>query len=155
MRTRTRWASYAVLGVSCLWAGVVCLYSIGVDREQRRLAARLDALEARPLPAPCKCSSLGTDGLPGPSGAFPEPSSSALPPRLRVTGRSGPFRWAEFEFPDGYAARYYLATNAPPHRVRAWLDGIVADGLRHQPRDEVKEGWPEAASPWRAEPEAD
>ena len=144
MRTRTRWASYAVLGVTCLWAGVVCLYSVGVDREQRRLAARLAALEARPLPKPCNCPS---EGLPGPSGAFSEPSSAALPPRLRVTGRSGPFRWAEFEFPDGYAARYYLLTNAPPHRVRAWLDGIVADGLRHQPTAEAREGWPEAEVP--------
>lgn len=144
MRKRTRWASWAVLGVSCLWAGVVCLYSIGVDREQKRLAARLDALEARPLPEPCNCPSGPAEALPGPSGAVPGPSRPVLPPRLRVTGRSGPFRWAEFEFPDGYAARYYLPTNAPPARVRAWMDGIISDGLLHQPSDEAREGWPEA-----------
>lgn len=46
MRTRTRWAWYCVLGVSALWGVVVCLYSVGRDRECKRLAGQFESLAA-------------------------------------------------------------------------------------------------------------
>lgn len=46
MRRRVHYATWVVCFVSVLWAGVVCVYSVGRDRECRRLRRRVDALES-------------------------------------------------------------------------------------------------------------
>lgn len=126
MRRRVRWAVYVVHGVSALWVAVVLLYSVGRDRELKRLARRVEALEKRPasVASSPEQSSVAQD--------VTEPASAPVPPRLRCTGRSGPFRWSEWVFPDGEARRYYLATNATPVQVASYLQRIQVDALEHQ-----------------------
>lgn len=135
MRRRTRWAGYVVLGASALWLVVVCLYSVGVDREAGRLRDALDALTARvialeglPRPEPCKCAS---GGFQGPEGAA-EGAESAIPPRVEGTGVSGRYRYADFRFPDGSRRRYYLRRDADARQVAAWLRNIGLDAAEHQ-----------------------
>ena len=126
MRRRVRWAVYVVHGVSALWLAVVLLYSVGRDRELKRLARRVEALEQRPV------SVAASEGPSPVAQDAAEPVPAPVPPRLRCTGRSGPFRWSEWVFPDGESRRYYLATNATPARVAAYLEQIQTDALEHQ-----------------------
>lgn len=126
MRRRVRWAVYVVHGVSALWVAVVLMYSVGRDRELRRLDRRVEALEQRPV----SVASSQEQTAVYPDAVDPVPAP--VPPRLRCTGRSGPCRWSEWVFPDGEARRYYLATNATPARVASYLERIQADALDHQ-----------------------
>lgn len=47
MRRRVHYASWVVAAVSAFWLLVVCEYSIGRDRRQKRLEKRLDDLNVR------------------------------------------------------------------------------------------------------------
>lgn len=126
-------------------------FSYTVLRRARKASDKAHEVYASATALVAACNALvdasSSSALSGSSDAPEGPSAGRyepIPPRLRVTGRSGSFRWAEFEFPDGHAARYYLPTNAPPARVRVWMHGIISDALLHQPRVEATGDGPEA-----------
>lgn len=122
MRRRVRWSFYVVLALSCLWCGVVWIYSLGERRERLRLVRRVDDLDRRLVIQARSLLSASNDlaraillrpaSLSGFVSADDQPRDPPFRPRLLGFGQSKSVRrrniYADFETSPGVVSRRYF-----------------------------------------------